>query len=68
CRMTDDRGNPCPRPASRAFTLRVQADTKEKELVFWCCDFHYAAFKEKFPDGQLKKVPLDFEGFLVGEE
>jgi hypothetical protein len=68
CRMTDNRGNACPRPARRAFTLRVQADTKDKELVFWCCDFHYEAFKERFPDGQLRKLPLDADGFLVGEE
>jgi hypothetical protein len=68
CGMTDNRGNACPRPARRAFTLSVQADTKDKHLVFWCCDFHYEAFKEKFPDGQLKKIAFDAHGFLVVEK
>ena len=68
CQMTDSRGKACGKPAGRSFTVSVPLDTKEKELIFWCCDLHHEAFKRKFPRGRLKKITIDAHGFAVGEE
>ncbi len=68
CQMKDKRGKACGKLADRSFTISVPLDTKEKELIFWCCDLHYEAFKHKFPQARLKKVTVAADGFVVSKE